>query len=564
VKLSSPFDILKQALAEAPVLSIPNFQKTFVIETDASGGGIGAVLQQEGHPIAYISKALGPRNLGLSIYEKECLAILFAVDHWRSYLQHGEFLIKTDQQSLIHLDDQRVSTAWQQKALTKLLGLQYKIVYHKGIDNRVADALSRRPGLEQDEPHLQLNVVAVSTVVPNWLLQVVQGYEQDPNAQQILQKHATGTSTGPYTLTNGVIRHKGRIWLGANPSLQQTIMTAMHNSALGGHSGFPVTYRRLKTTFAWPGMKQQVKEFVQSCLICQQAKPDKAKYPRLLLPLPIPSHAWHTVSLDFITGLPQSGRSNCILVVVDKFSKYAHFIPLTHPFTALSVAKVYLSEVYRLHGLPVAMISDRDPIFTSRLWQELFKLAGTQLCLSSAYHPQSDGQTERVNQCLETYLRCFVQSAPKKWASWLPLAEFWYNTCPHSTLGTSPFEVLYGHSPLHFGLTDNGQCTVPDLHELLKERQLMLQQVQMHLHRAQQRMKRQADKGRTDRVLEVGQQVFLKLQPYCQTSVAARPYPKLAFRFFGPFEITRKINLWLMSWLFHQAQEFIQCFTFPN
>jgi hypothetical protein len=98
----------------------------------------------------------------------------------------------------------------------------------------------------------------------------------------------------------------------------------------------------------------------------------------------------------------------------------------------------------------------------------------------------------------------------------------------------------------------------------LKERQLMLQQVQMHLHRAQQRMKRQADKGRTDRVLEVGQQVFLKLQPYCQTSVAARPYPKLAFRFFGPFEITRKINLWLMSWLFHQAQEFIQCFTFPN
>jgi hypothetical protein len=226
------------------------------------------------------------------------------------------------------------------------LGLQYKIVYHKGTDNRVADALSRRPGLEQDEAHLQLNVVAVSTVVPNWLLQVVQGYEQDPNAQQILQKLATRTSTGPYTLTNGVNRHKGRIWLGANPILQQNVMTAMHNSALGGHSGVPVTYRRLKTTFAWPGMKQQVMEFVQSCLIRQQAKPDKAKYPGLLLPLPIPPHAWHTISLDFITGLPQSGCSNCILVVVDKFSKYAHFIPLTHPFTALSVAKVYLSEVY--------------------------------------------------------------------------------------------------------------------------------------------------------------------------------------------------------------------------
>jgi hypothetical protein len=244
----------------------------------------------------------------------------------------------------------------------------------------------------------------------------------------------------------------------------------------------------------------------------------------------------------FITGLPQSNRSNCILVVVDKFSKYAHFLPLAHPFTALLVAKLYLSEVYRLHGLPAAMISDRDPVFTSHLWQELFKMAGTQLCLSSAYHPQSDGQTERVNQCLETYLRCFVHSSPKKWAHWLPLAEFWYNTCSHSTLGTSPFEVLYGHSPIHFGLVDNVQCTIPDLQEMLAERQLMLQQVKLHLNRAQQRMKKQSDKGRTDRVFEAGQQVFLKLQPYCQSSVASRPYPKLAFKFFGPFTIVRKVN----------------------
>jgi hypothetical protein len=160
-----------------------------------------------------------------------------------------------------------------------------------------------------------------------------------------------------YTLTNGVICYKGRIWLGNNQVVQQMVMTTLHDSAVGGHSGFPVTYRRVKANFAWSGMKKHIHEFVSSCQICQQAKPKRVKYPRLLLPLPVPEQAWQTVSMDFISGLPPSSKGNCILVVVDKFSKYAHFLPLLHPFTALTVAKVYLSEVYRLHGLPAAIIS---------------------------------------------------------------------------------------------------------------------------------------------------------------------------------------------------------------
>lgn len=128
--------------------------------------------------------------------------------------------------------------------------------------------------------------------------------------------------------------------------------------------------------------------------------------------------------MDFMEGLPRSTNANCILVIVDKFSKYAHFIPLLHPFTAHSVAKLFFEHIYRLHGLPTAIVSDRDKIFTSKLWQELFLLAKVDLKMSSAYHPQTDGQTERVNQCLETYLRCFVNSCPKKWGHWLSLAEF--------------------------------------------------------------------------------------------------------------------------------------------
>lgn len=171
-------------------------------------------------------------------------------------------------------------------------------------------------------------------------------------------------------------------------------------------------------------MKLAVKEYVRSCSICQQAKPDRSRYLGLLQPLPVPSLAWEMVSLDFVEGLPRSGWADCILVVVDKYSKYAHFIPLRHPFTALSVAKAYMAQVYKLHGMPSSLISDRDRVFTSNFWKELFGLAGVQLCMSSAYHPQTDGQTERVNECMETYLRCFVHTCPNKWSSWLPLAEF--------------------------------------------------------------------------------------------------------------------------------------------
>ena len=149
--------------------------------------------------------------------------------------------------------------------------------------------------------------------------------------------------------------------------------------------------------------------------------------------------------MDFIEGLPISSGYNCILVVVDKFSKYSHFVKLKHPFSALTVAQQYMEHIYKLHGMPTTIVSDRDKIFTSLLWKELFKLTGTQLCMSLAYHPQSDGQTESVNQCIETYLRCFIQACPHKWSQWLHLAEFWYNTCHHSSLQHSPFEVLYGH-----------------------------------------------------------------------------------------------------------------------
>lgn len=365
------FTALKNALISAPVLALPDFNKTFVVQTDASNKGIGAVLHQDGHPIAFVSKALGPKNQGLSTYEKESLTILMAVDHWRSYLQPAEFIIQTDQRSLVYLDDQRLHNYWQQKATMKLMGLQYKICYKQRSTNRVADALSRMPIMNDSQ------VMAISVAEPVWLQDLQDSYQQSEEARKLLIELATDHKKEHFSLVQGVIQFKNRVWLGHSAQLQAQVMQALHSSPIGGHSGATVTLQRIKKLFYWPLMAGNIQKFVADCVICQQAKTERVSYPGLLQPLAVPSQAWHTVTLDFIEGLPKSAQFDYILVVVDKFSKYAHFIRLSHPFSALKVARLFMDHIYKLHGMPVAMVSDRDKVFTSHLWQELFKLSGT-------------------------------------------------------------------------------------------------------------------------------------------------------------------------------------------
>lgn len=351
--------------------------------------------------------------------------------------------------------------------MTKLWGCNIKYVKKKGTTNNAADALSRVTHSLDSES------MALSTVQPVWLQDLQASYNEDEHAQQLLAGLLIKPDQGKFSLVKGIIKYKGRIWLGHNMSLQQQVMHALHSSPIGGHSGFLVTYTRIKKLFHWPKMKHSIQEWVAACDVCQQAKAERVPYPGLLQHLEVPDHAWQIVSLDFIEGLPTSSSFNCILVVVHKFSKYAHFLQLSHPFSALKVAKLYLDNIYKLHGMPQAIISDRDRIFTSQLWQELFRLSGTELRMSSAYHPLSDGQTERVNQCVEAYLRCFIHSCPSKWSQWLPLAEFWYNTNWHSALNKTPFEVLYGYPPKHFGIDGVDSCAIPDLDTWLTERKGM-------------------------------------------------------------------------------------------
>lgn len=230
-------------------------------------------------------------------------------------------MIHTDHRSLIHLNEQCLHTPWQQKVFTTLLGLRYKVVYRKGSENQAADALSRR-----DQPE-QLN--AVSAPVHTWLAQLQQWYPTDPEAKSLLaQLSVDASSHPPYQLKDGIIFYQNRIWLGSNSDLKQKVLSALHASPVSGHSGAPATFQKLRPLFFWPGMRADVLKFVQSCATCAQTKPDRAGHHGLLQPIPVPRQSWEVISLDFVEGLPMSGSVNAILVVVDKYSKFAHFVPL--------------------------------------------------------------------------------------------------------------------------------------------------------------------------------------------------------------------------------------------
>ncbi|WVZ88332.1 LOW QUALITY PROTEIN: hypothetical protein U9M48_034866 [Paspalum notatum var. saurae] len=508
--LQLSFDTLKQALVSASVLALPNFSQGFTIETDASSVGIGAVLSQNGHPISYLSKALSPKAQALSTYEKECLALIMVVTKWKSYLQPKEFTILTDHKSLIHLGDQ------------KLLGRHATKSIHQTIGTSIQNLLQARQS-EQSTP------LVISSSTPRWLEIIIEGYQQDSTKQLLAELAISGSNDKGFTLLDGIVRYKGRIWLGNHKEAHQAVLLALHSSGLGDHSSVTATYNKVKSLFAWPMMKKDVHDYVATCEVCAQAKSEHCRLPSLLQPLPIPLTAWHTIIQGFDT----------ILVVIDKLTKYAHFICLSYPYTATSVAQAFLTNVYKLHGMPSTIISGCDIIFSSSLWQELFKLTETTLNISSSYHPQTDGQTERLNQCLETYLRCMVHSCPTRWAHWISLAEFWYNSTFHSAHGFTPFEALYGHAPRHFGISINTACVVADLKVWLDEHQVMLDHIQQNLSRAQHRMKTQADKNRDD---------LSRWEAGCMSScnhissIQRRSNQKLSYKFFGPYLILQKVG----------------------
>jgi transposase InsO family protein len=246
--------------------------------------------------------------------------------------------------------------------------------------------------------------------------------------------------------------------------------------------------------------------------------------------------------LDFVEGLPKVAGKSVILTVVDRFSKYAHFIALSHPYTAESVARVFFAEIVRLHGIPASIVSDRDPVFTSAFWQALFRASGSKLLMSSAFHPQTDGQTEAVNKAIGMYLRCLTGDRPRQWLRWLPWAEYIYNTAFHTALQETPFRVVYGRDPPSTRTYTPSEIRVVAVAQNLQERDEFLQDVRLRLEQAQQVAKHQYDTRHRAVSFAVGDWVWLRLHHRPHGSLAPAASGKLRQRYFGPYNIIEAIN----------------------
>jgi transposase InsO family protein len=412
------FHNLQQALTSALVLQLPDFNREFMVECDASGAGIGAVLHQGGGPIAFFSRQMAPRHSKLAAYERELIGLVQAVRYWRAYLWGRAFTVKTDHYILKYLLDQRLATIPQHQWVSNLMGFDFRVQYKSGKSNMVADALSRRNTEEEGQ------LVALSTPSFKLFDDLHLKTEEAAALRQLKEEVQAGRRGDKWRLVDDLITVNGRVYVAVDSPSLSGLLEAVHGM---GHEGTEKTLNRLRRDFFVPGARAAVKEHVRACVTCQRNKVEQLHPAGLLQPLEVPTTVWSHVAMDFVGGFPRVNGKSVILTVIDCFSKAVHFLPLGHPYTVTSVAKVFFEAIVRLHGLPESIISDRDPVFTSKFWIELCALSGVKLQLSLAFHPQTDGQSEAANKVITMYLRCLAGDRPRQWLKWLSWAEFCYN-----------------------------------------------------------------------------------------------------------------------------------------
>ena len=459
----SAFERVKQSLTEAPILAIADPSKPYHVVCDASNIAIGCALLQhdsEGRErvISYQSRQLKPAERNYPVHDRELLAMKYALAKFRVYLLGADpFTVFTDHCSLRTAVKSPHLSQRMARWLSFFAEYNFSVEYKPGRLNVVADALSRRPDFEfsSKDPEQQEDVSSLTTFSSVLLDTIKSGYESDDSLQPLLNFLSSGseaeTALTPrmrsrvrrFTLRDGLLYYsvdgdEQRVVVPNDDDLRKQILLEYHAAPQGGHLGREKTYVSLTRDFYWPHQYKWVRSFIRTCEICQRVKPSRSLQAPLQ-PLPIPDECWTWVTMDFAFGFPKDRHGHTgILVFVDRLSKMVHIAPCTESIDAAGAARLFIENVFRLHGMPQRVVSDRDPRFTSDFWQSVFEQLGTTLHMSTAHHPETDGQSERAIRVVEDILRSYAHSFDD-WSDHLPLAEFAINNSVHSSTGQTPF-----------------------------------------------------------------------------------------------------------------------------
>ena len=556
------FQELKQRLVSAPVLTIPSSSSGFVIYSDASHKGLGCVLMQHGKVVAYASRQLKSYEQNYPTHDLELAAVVFALKIWRHYLYGERCEIYTDHKSLKYISTQKELNMRQRRWLELIKDYDCSINYHPGKANVVADALSRKSygfsaallttqkHIINDLERLGVEVViggsqsylASLSVQPTLIEKIKISQGCDPQLMKIMEEVRGGNRLEFNISNDGALRFGNRLCVPKDSTIKREILEEAHHSPYTVHPGSTKMYRDLREVYWWNNMKREIAHFVEQCLTCQQVKVEHQRPSGLLQPLPIPEWKWENISMDFVCGLPRTSKNHdAIWVVVDRLTKSAHFIPIRMNYSLDKLAELYVNEIVRLHGVPVSIVSDRDPRFTSRFWGSLQKALGTKLNFSTAFHPQTDGQSERTIQILEDMLRACVLDFKGSWIDHLTLVEFAYNNSYQASIGMAPYEALYGRrcrSPICWDEVGERKILGPEIVLRTCEKIVLIRE---RLRVAQSRQKSYADTRRRDLEFEIGSMVFIRVAPM-KGVMRFGKRGKLSPRYVGPFEILERVG----------------------